>query len=517
MTPFTEKDVKDLSARGIRKKDALAQLSLLEKGPCRLDLARPCIVGDGIRRLPEAEADEFARAYDSAVARGEEPAKFVPASGAATRMFKNLLAMRDRVDLLGLTGLRRFPEDEDAAATLAFLNHIKDFAFWPALSQALEKEGISPDRVLASGSFGTVLDVLLTGRGLGFASLPKGLIPFHLYGANPRTPMEEHLVEAAAFARDGKNVARAHFTVAKPFLKNFRDLLDRVKKDYERRLSVRLDVSFSLQDPATDTLALDPAGKPFRTPEGRLCLRPGGHGALLANLNASRASILFINNIDNVVTDRDKAERTRWKKALGGLLWTLSQEARRLTDNLTGGNKARGLDPALAFCVRWLGVDENLLPRDSKNLAAFLRDRLDRPFRVCGMVKNEGDPGGAPFWVRDAGGQVSRQIVESAQVDPDSQDQKALFAASTHFNPVDIACSIVSPRGDRYDLSRFVDPDTVFISQKSLEGRGLKALELPGLWNGSMAGWNTVFVEVPLVAYHPVKTVNDLLKDHHRV
>ncbi|MFH2098829.1 MAG: DUF4301 family protein [Pseudomonadota bacterium] len=510
---FSEKDLKDLRARGISKRTALEQLSFLKKGPRRMELVRPCTAGDGIRRLAGAEADEFALTYDSVVARGEEPIKFVPASGAASRLFKHLIAVQNQVDRLGLSGLGG---EGKGKAALVFLENLKKFAFWPDLSRALETEGLSPEKVLAGGAWGTLLDVLLTDRGLEYAGKPKGLIPFHMYGANPRTPMEEHLVEAAAYSTDSKGVARVHFTVATAHAKNFTAHLARVKKDYERRFSVRLEVTFSTQEPSTDNLASDLENQPFRTPDGRLLFRPGGHGALLGNLNALASSIIFINNIDNVVTDRDKPERTLWKKVLGGLLWTLSQEARRLTDQLTGANKGRGLGPAMAFCVRWLGVDEKEAPTDSRGLASFLLDRLDRPVRVCGMVENHGDPGGSPFWVRDVGGNLSRQIVESAQVDLGSVDQMALFAASTHFNPVDIVCSIRSPWGGRYDLSRFVDPETFFISRKTMAGRELKALELPGLWNGSMAGWNTVFVQVPLVSFNPVKSINDLLEPSHR-
>ncbi|MBW1988257.1 MAG: DUF4301 family protein [Deltaproteobacteria bacterium] len=514
---FSEKDKKQITAHGLTLEEVERQLSIFKKGPRYLRLVRPCTTGDGIRRLGEAEAREFSRTFDQAVSWGAEPMKFVPASGAATRMFKALLSMRDRVDSLGLSGLRRkAKESENAAGTAFFLEHVKEFAFWPDLAAALEKEGLSPEKVLTGGAYGTLLDILLTDRGLGYASLPKGLIPFHLYGANPRTPVEEHLVEAAAYARNSRGCGRTHFTVGAEHKKAFAELIKRVGPDYERRFSARQEVGFSTQDPATDTIAVDLENRPFRTEDGNLVFRPGGHGALLRNLDAIRASVIFINNIDNVVCDRDKPERVLWKKALAGLLWTVRQEAFRMLELLDGSdeNAAR---QALSFASTWLGVSRKMAPKGVKELSLFLVDRLDRPLRVCGMVKNEGDPGGAPFWVQEADGSLSLQIVESAQVNPDSSEQKDVFASSTHFNPVDLVCSTSTPGGGKYDLSRFVDPEAVFISRKSYQGRDLKALELPGLWNGSMSGWNTIFVEVPKAAFNPVKTVNDLLNPSHRV
>lgn len=400
---------------------------------------------------------------------------------------------------------------------LEFVENLEKFAFWPALEQSLVSSGVDVAEKLRAGDYTEVVDHLLyEDPGLGYGSLPKGLLLFHQYADRARTPFEEHLVEAADYARSPDNRCRLHFTTSPEHDARFKHLLDTVRAEYEELYKTGYEVDFSNQDHATDTIAATPDNQPFRDEDDSLFFRPGGHGALIHNLDAIDADILFINNIDNVVMDREKPERGKWKKVLAGLLVSVQSRIFHYMGTLSGADPSdAAVKEAYDFTVEYLGETRSL-PGDKNKALDFLRDKMDRPLRVCGMVLNLGDPGGAPFWIREKDGGMSLQIVESAQVNSDDERQKDIFRSSTHFNPVDIACAVRDWRGEKYDLRRFVDQEAVFISEKSKNGRPLKALELPGLWNGSMAGWNTLFVDVPVVAFHPVKTVNDLLKESHQ-
>lgn len=482
----------------------MRQMELLRDPPPPVELVRPCTLGDGIRRLPEVEHPRWLRLHEEAASLGRFT-KFVPASGAATRMFRDLVAVwREGSDL------------EGSKAALAFLQSLPRFAFYEDLKEAMAKDGLDLQGEPSQGRSLTVLEYLLGPKGLNYANLPKGLLKFHRYPEGGRTAFEEHLVEAAYYVKDAKGVCRLHFTVSPEHREAFEALYERVHSLYEGRLGVRFDVSFSEQAPCTDTVALDPEGHPFRLPDGTLLFRPGGHGALLLNLQALGADLVYIKNIDNVVPDHLKPPMVHWKRVLGGYLVELQGRLYRLLRELDegGGDPAEGIQ--FAKEVFHLDPPEDWGSMTEGERKRFLLEELDRPVRVCGVVPNQGEPGGGPFWVRDRDGKVSPQIVEEAQVDMTSPRQREIWARSTHFNPVDIVCGLRDFRGRPFDLSRFVDPQAVIITEKSKDGRPLKALEHPGLWNGSMAGWLTAFVEVPPETFNPVKVVNDLLRKAHQ-
>lgn len=450
---LTSDDRRQLRTQGLGEEEVERQLALFENPPPPVRLDRPATVDDGILRLDEGRQKALAERFEREMGRAAAT-KMVPASGAATRMFRGL----------------EDPESDDARR---LLDRLDEFPFAGELSGSAGAAG-------TAGTAGAreILDRLLGEPGLGYALWPKGVIPFHRYPdeRGVRTPFEEHLAEAAEHLRDADGLCRLHFTVSAAHEALFRDLLATRGRELERRLGVRFEVSFSHQDPATDTVAVTPDNELFRQDDGSLLLRPGGHGALIGNLDAlgrAGAELVFLKNIDNVVPDDRKPLGMHWKKVLGGLLLELREET-----------------PA------------------------------DRPLRVCGMVRNRGEPGGGPFWVRTETdtevGKKSLQIVELSQIDAADPEQREIFERATHFNPVDLVCSVRDPSGEPWNLHRFVDPSTVFIAEKSHQGRPLKALERPGLWNGAMAGWRTVFVEVPLATFAPVKTVFDLLRPEHR-
>jgi hypothetical protein len=453
MNEFNAQDLEQLRARGISVEKAEAQLECFRNGFPELDIVAPASTKKGILAPKKAEQEEYISAWQKYLEEGHKILKFVPASGAASRMFKNLFQyLEDGIET---------PFIQD------FLAHKDSFAFGPQLAG---KDGQEAVRYLL--------------QDMHYGDLPKGLLLFHKYRDGARTPALEHLVEAAQYCvepmADGhKPTAYLHFTVSHDHLPLFRQhIADNLKK-FEEKYNVKYDVTFSEQLPSTDTIAANPDGTPFRTKDGKLLFRPGGHGALIENLNQQDADIVFIKNIDNVVPDRLKKDTIRYKQILAGVLVT---EQKRVFEALK--------DP---------------------NLSDEERAKLNRPIRVCGVVKNTGEPGGGPFLVRDADGSVSCQILESTQIsDP------ALMAQSTHFNPVDLVCAIRDYEGNPFDLPRYVDPQTGFISNKSKDGKELLALELPGLWNGAMAKWNTIFVEVPVSTFNPVKTVNDLLREQHQ-
>lgn len=485
--PFSPADLRQMAEQGIDPAEALRQIELFRKPPPFARVLRACRVGDGIRTISKASEPWLLARFEEA-ARGGRIAKLVPASGAATRMFKELLA-----------DLNDGAQGEPSAEVRTFLENLPRFAFYEDLAEAQ-----TADRR-------TLLEYLLTEKGLDYAELPKGLLKFHRYPDGPRTPFEEHLVEAADVTRDAEGNCRLHFTVSPQHQERFDALLEKVRGRYEERYNCRFQVSFSHQRRSTDTIAVDPENRPFRQDDGTLLFRPGGHGALLDNLGSLAAlgwDLVLLKNIDNVVPDGRKPAVNGWKKALTGYLLALQERVFRALERLEA-------DPAALEEAARLVEEELSRPIPAGvDRRQFVLDALNRPLRVCGVVRNQGEPGGGPFWVEDACGQISLQIVESSQIDPGMR--KDILAGSTHFNPVDIVCALRDRHGAPYDLHRFVDPTTVFISSKSHEGRPLKALERPGLWNGAMAGWNTVFVEVPDETFAPVKTVLDLLRPEHQ-
>jgi hypothetical protein len=503
-------------------------------------LDRPVTPGDGLRRLSDTEADRLAARY-AASTQARRAVRFVPASGAASRMFRTLLPWVDYagnpVAASKEMSRRAVAGDPTAGDAIRFLGELPRLPFRDELGRHLADPakggGQDLERLRLGGDAGAVLHALLSPSGLGYAGRPKALVPFHRDPdtGEVRTALEEHLVEAALSARalangdtgDAPPVCRLHFTVPPESREAIEDHLAQSRERLETRHGVRFEVTLSTQSPATDTLALDPeTGEAFRGDDGAPVLRPGGHGALLENLAAAgrETDVLFVKNIDNVQPDRAKAETVRFKHALAGLLLELRERSWELLERLEAGDGGVLAD-ARDFLVTEFSIQ---LPRAFDDLPvaerrAALSDRLDRPLRVAGMVENRGEPGGGPFWVRHGdgtpAGQISGQIVEKAQVSG-QPDQQAVFARSTHFNPVDLVCSVRDRTGEPYDLERYLDPRAVFVADKSHGGRPLLALERPGLWNGAMAGWNTAFVEVPQSTFTPVKTVFDLLRKEHQ-
>ena len=503
--PFTPDDRAQLAARGIPEAEASRQLGVLAAGPAFAQLVRPCTVGDGIEQLESARLEALLARQAAAAAAGRVSA-FVPASGAATRMFKELLTALDRPGELYPADVAR-EEGGDARFLETFVAGLPRLAFEPELARALERRGLDVARLREHGPWRPLLEALLSPDGLDGARRPKGLLAFHRTGDDVRTPFEEHLVEAATLTRDASGGCRLHFTVSPEHRDGFAALLADAGPRHAQRLGVRFDVGFSEQHPATDTLAGALAGGPFRGERGELLFRPAGHGALLRNLAEAGADLVLLKNVDNVAVDAFKPGTSRWSRALVGMADGLAATAHALRARLDDPADGAALADTARFASS-LGAG-NVAGRDA--LVAF----LERPVRVCGMVPNTGEPGGGPFWVRGHDGQVTRQIVESAQVAPEPA-QQAVLRAATHFNPVFLACALRDRAGAPWDLERYVDPRASIVSRKSSGGRELLALERPGLWNGAMAGWNTVFVEVPLAVFTPVKTVLDLLRPEHQ-
>jgi hypothetical protein len=518
---FTEEDLAQIRARGMSPDETRRQAEEIRKGFPWTELDRPCTVGDGIVALDGDEVRRLSGVYEEA-ARFGRAMKFVPASGAASRMFKLLQSARTLPGGLHEEDLVRKADegDDPSARLLRFFRGLKELALYGELRESMARDGLDADAQLAEGRFDVCLEYLLSPKGMDAANLPKGLIPFHAYpDGSRRTPFEEQLVETSLTVRDERGVARVHFTASPEHEEAIRSHLEEKRARYEGG-DTRLEIGLSLQMPHTDTIALDMAGRPFRGDDGRLLFRPGGHGALLENLDRVKGDLVFVKNIDNVVPDRLKEVTVTYKKALGGVLVALQGEIFRQLEELAAGDLSEDLlDRVWTFVVSRLSIQPPPEMREGplREQRDFLFDRLNRPLRVCGMVRNEGEPGGGPFWVRNRDGGQSIQIVESSQVDMDSGEQQAIWSSSTHFNPVDLVCGLRDFQGRPFDLAAFRDPETGFVSIKSKGGRELKALELPGLWNGAMAAWNTVFVEVPIETFNPVKTVLDLLRDEHRV
>ncbi|GAB4045703.1 DUF4301 family protein [Spirosoma litoris] len=499
---FTEQDEDQILVQGVSLDQIDQQINYFVNGFPFLNVIKAATIGDGIVRVAEDKIPDYIRRFDAA-AHERDLVKFVPASGAATRMFKSLFAALDG------------KSDKSVDEVFA---RITDFAFYEDLKAAMAAKGLDLDKAVAENDRKTVLTFLLTDEGLEYGSLPKGLLKFHQYADGPRTPVEEHLVEGAAYA-NSDGLVKLHFTVSPEHRDRFEQLIHEQKADYEAWLGVTFDITFSEQKKSTDTISVNLDNSPFRNADGSLLFRPAGHGALIENLNDIQADIVFIKNIDNVVPDEIKETTVTYKKVLATVLLDAQQQIARIqglldSEDVSDGYLAEAdeLFRRTLFTLPPEGFDK--LSKEEK--VDYFRRKLDRPVRACGMVKNVGEPGGGPFWARNQDGSVSLQVVESAQIDLANPAQKAIFDEATHFNPVDLVCGLKDHNGRKYDLPAYRDPLTGFITAKSKDGKDLKAQELPGLWNGAMADWNTIFVEVPLITFNPVKTVNDLLRKEHQ-
>lgn len=504
---FTEKDLQQIFQKGLSETDILNQLQQIKEGFPYLQLEATASIKSGILSPTEEECKHYIHTWQEYKEEGHRIVKFVPASGAASRMFKDLYAFIDASYDIPQTRFEKY-----------FFDQIKRFAFYVELDEVCRKlYGESIASLIKVNRFKDIVKALLNGDGLNYGSLPKGLLLFHTYAAGVRTSMEEHLVEGALYATSN-NIAQIHFTVSHEHLALFKAKVEECKNIYETMYGVKFEVSFSEQKASTDTIAANTDNTPFRNDDNTLLFRPGGHGALIQNLNDIEGEIVFIKNIDNVVPDRLKHSTILYKELLAGILVELQTQIFAYLNLLeTGEYTHEQLEEIIRFvqqklCCRKFDIKE----LEDADLVIYLRKKLNRPIRVCGMVKNEGEPGGGPFWVYNQDGTISLQILESSQIDTDNNTYVQMFKEGTHFNPVDLVCGIRNYQGEAFRLPDYVDQQTGFISTKSKNGKELKALELPGLWNGAMSNWNTVFVEVPIETFNPVKTVNDLLRDEHQ-
>ena len=501
-------DLEQLKAKGISEKQIEEQLACFVKGFPYLEIAASASVNKGIMVIDKEAEASYMEAWDAYLAKNKKIVKFVPASGAASRMFKNLYEF-----------LSADYQEPTTAFEQKFFNEITKFAFYKALNAKCEQNtGKDIQALIAAGEYKEIVANLLEAKGLNYGQLPKGLLLFHTYPESVRTAMEEHLAEGAMYAKNNAGEVNIHFTVSPEHQALFEQLVAEKAGEYEDQFSVKYDVSFSIQKPSTDTVAAAMDNTPFRDKNGKLLFRPGGHGALIENLNDVDADVVFIKNIDNVVPDSFKCATVIYKKVIAGVLVSLQQKIFHYLELIEGGKYTHEqVEEMIHFlqddlCVK--NPDTKLL--EDAELILYIKGKLERPLRVCGMVKNVGEPGGGPFLAVNPDGTISLQVLESSQIDMKDPAKKAMFEKGTHFNPVDLVCAVKNHKGEKYNLPEYVDKNTGFISFKSKDGRELKALELPGLWNGAMSNWNTVFVEVPIETFNPVKTVNDLLRPEHQ-
>ena len=507
---ITKQDLSQLKHKGIEEKQALDQLKQHKTGFPYADIQRPATPGDGIIVIEPTEISKYDNIYSTAITDGLDVCKFVPASGAASRMFKDLYSFLETPDKQLIEIVNKPPFSE-------FFKRLKDFAFYNDLKKLL------PDNLdmNSTDSYKQIVKMILAEEGLNYGNKPKGVLKFHRYKNSENTPMEEHLLEAALYGKNYINKSYVHFSVSKEHEKLFNEVLSSSKDRMEKIYDTNYEVSFSNQKPSTDTIAATPDNKPFRLDNGEILFRPGGHGALIQNLNDLNHDIIFVKNIDNVVPEHLVADTVLYKKLLTGILIEYRDQIFRILNKLDSFSTLEsGISNGLEFIGDVLKRDVthlNILKDSNRQERANrIREILNRPIRVAGMVKNEGEPGGGPFWVKSATGTISLQIVESSQIDMNNSDKKSIVDQSTHFNPVDLICSTKDYKGNKFNLLDFVDPVTGFISEKSMNGKTLKALELPGLWNGAMAHWLTFFVEVPVSTFNPVKTIFDLLRPQHQ-
>jgi len=507
---FTEKDILQIKEQGLTVNKVKSQIQDFESGFHFLNICKPATINDGIIRLNDNELSAYIRLFEDI---NPDTLKFVPASGAASRMFKFLFEFYDNAK----EQYRNLDQIEDKEVKI-FFKSIKKFAFYNELNDALRANNQDVEKLQKQGRYKEILKYFLFEEGLNYGHKPKGVLTFHVDDNNSKTAFEEHLLEGINYAKSASNKVKIHFTISPEHQEMFKELVSKSVKSLEDKFSVEFEILFSQQKPSTDIVAVDLNNELFRNSDGTLLFRPGGHGALIVNLNELDADIIFIKNIDNVVPEKLAETTVKYKKALAGVLLSHQEkifnyiekiESEDFNCNLTEEIEQYIKDELNYDFVKYENMDKGVCKKR-------LLEILNRPIRICGMVKNEGEPGGGPFRVIQSNGAVNLQIVESSQIDQSNKQQISLLKSSTHFNPVDLVCATKDYKGEKFDLIKFRDPNTGFISKKSKDGKELKAQELPGLWNGAMAKWNTVFVEVPIETFNPVKTVNDLLRPEHQ-
>ncbi|MBX2827198.1 MAG: DUF4301 family protein [Flavobacteriaceae bacterium] len=504
---LTEKDIDQIEAHGLTLHKVYKQLETFNHGIPYANVITTASLGNGIQAIDEKDQKHLEQYFDE---RKDDLdiVKFVPASGAATRMFKFLHEFLENYnpekDIFRTYNKKNPNEDLET-----FFSSLGEFAFVNEVRKKIRE--LYPDykKSPKGKRYFYFVNAMLGNKGLNFGEMPKGLIPFHRYKKYATTAFEEQLIEAADYAAV-KDDVYLHFTFSEKHVDIFKEEFNAIKSRVSRKTKKTYHISYSFQNSDTDTIAVNPDNKPFRNSKGELIFRPSGHGALLQNLNDVNADIVFIKNIDNVATQEYNSEISFYKKLLAGKLLQLQSKIFAYLKKLQGDVSLEEVKEIQSFV--WNDLDVKDIPHGISSMIEF----LDRPLRVCGVVRNTGAPGGGPFWVKNGEGQVSLQIVEKSQIDMDSERQRGIVNEATHFNPVDIVCGLRNYKGEKFDLMKFADPGTGIISEKSESGKPIKALELPGLWNGGMAHWNTVFVEVPQITFNPVKTVNDLLKKEHR-
>lgn len=504
---FKDQDYNELNKKGISVETVVEQLARFTKGFPALTIVSPVTPQNGLRQVSNKDMEVYLQKWYNYLEFNKLILKFVPASGAASRMFKDLFEYLETEN-----------EDSENESVKQFFSQINRFAFYETLnSLCFDKTGNDISSLIRSGKKRTIVEHLLTEKGLNYGLLPKGLLMFHKYNENVRTAFQEHLAEGALYAMNKQKQVNIHFTVSTEHRELFEKHLTESVTVFESQFDATFHISFSEQKPSTDTIAADSNNNPFRE-NGKLVFRPGGHGALIENLNDLDADIIFIKNIDNVVPDALKNPTIVYKKVLAGMLVDVQQKCFKYLQKLDQQDiSAELLSEIAIFSEKVLNNHQsNVESMTDSELKAYLYGKLNRPIRVCGMVKNTGEPGGGPFLTVNQDGSVSPQILESSQIDLKNPTEKAKMMSSTHFNPVDLVCGIKNYRGEKFDLTHYVDKSTGFISSKSKNGKELKALELPGLWNGAMSDWNSIFVEVPVITFNPVKTVNDLLRTEHQ-
>lgn len=513
---FSEIDILQIEEKGLSSKEIERQLQIFERGNIKVDIQEAATPGNGIFVYSEKKKKDLIAKYETRMS-GLNLLKFVPASGAATRMFRALHNFADEFKP-EKQSLRDYLDQKEDATLQRFFEGITELPFYDkALKLARESYAGFEDKSNDEQQL-ILVKTMLFEDGLNLSNYPKGLVPFHKYEERVATAFEEHLYGAAKYL-SVNGLAKLHFTVAHGDKDKFKEEFDAIQERVEQATNTEFEITYSYQDPKTDTIAVDEDNEPFRDEEGNIFFRPGGHGALIENLNNQEADLIFIKNIDNVVVEKNLGEVVEHKKMLGGKLLELQEQIFGYLQQLDGRNISEAKLDEIADLLKnelFQEVTASFNKFTGEEKIQYLCRRLDKPLRVCGMVKNEGEPGGGPFLVKDETGEISLQIIEGAQIDKDNIEQLKILNNSTHFNPVDIVCGIYNWKKEKYDLHNYVDESMSFIAHKTKDGKPLKALERPGLWNGGMAMWNTVFVEVPVTTFNPVKTVADLLKPSHR-